>query len=162
MDAHTVYSAQPAPEQIESGLDARLNATVGTKNEDGSIHLAFVLFLWHDDRFWFETSSTTRKARNLERDATASIAIDGGGFMVLAEGHGRVVRGPRAEEINRMIRAKYLTEAAAGTVGEAWATVDDVAVEITPERWRSWSSGPLMQLSADHAGDLPMQDWWAD
>lgn len=160
MDAHTIYSAKPAPDEIRSGLDARLTATVGTHNEDGSIHLAFVLFLWHDDRFWFETSSTTRKARNLGRDATASIAIDGPGFMVLAEGHGRLVQGARAEEVNDRLRRKYLTEAAAGPVGSAWASVDDVAVEITPVRWRSWSNSKLMELSAAHAGELPMQDWW--
>jgi hypothetical protein len=134
MDARTVYLATPAPEAVADGLASRLNATVGTLNEDGSIHLAFVLFLWHEERFWFETSSMTRKVRNIERDATTSIAIDGPGFMVLAEGSGRVVRGRQAEEVNGMLRAKYLTPGAAERVGAAWATVDDVAVEVTP--WR--------------------------
>ena len=40
----------------------RLAATVETLNEDGSIHLAYVLFLHEDDRLYFETSSVTRKA----------------------------------------------------------------------------------------------------
>ena len=159
-DARTVYLATPAPEEIADGLASRINATVGTLNEDGSIHLAFVLFLWHEERFWFETSSTTRKVRNIERDPTASIAIDGPGFMVLAEGTGRIVRGEQAATVNGMIRAKYLTPDAAESVGAAWSTVDDVAVEVTPQTWRSWSNAALMELSSRHADGLPRSEWW--
>jgi hypothetical protein len=38
--------------------------------------------------------------------------------------------------------------------------VDDVAIEITPTKWRSWSNEVLRELSADSAGDLAPGDWW--
>jgi hypothetical protein len=65
-DAERVYRARPTSEEIEEVLGQRLVATVGTLNEDGSIHLAFVIFLHEGGRMYFETSSVTRKARNAE------------------------------------------------------------------------------------------------
>jgi Pyridoxamine 5'-phosphate oxidase len=160
MDASDIYKAKAAPEAIRQHLERPITAVVGTLNADGSIHLAFVLFLWMDGRLYFETASTTRKARNVAARGTASFAIDGKGFMAMAEGHGRIIDGDEAHEINRALRRKYLTEAAVTTVGEAWGTVDDIAVEITPETWRSWSNEPLTQLGVEAAGDLPRSEWW--
>jgi len=160
MDASDIYQAKAAPETIRRHLEKPITAVVGTLNADGSIHLAFVLFLWRDERFYFETASSTRKARNIAARGTASFAIEGKGFMAMAEGHGRVIEGDEAHELNRTLRRKYLTEAAASTVGEAWGTVDDIAVEITPETWRSWSNEPFTQLGIDAAPDLPRNEWW--
>ena len=160
MDASDVYSAQPAPETIEQHLARPINATVGTLNPDGSIHLAFVLFLWENGRFYFETASRTRKARNIAVRPTASFAFEGKGFMAMAEGVGRLIDGDDAHAINRRLRQKYLTEGAVDTVGAAWGTVDDVAIEITPSRWRSWSNKILRELSAEAAGELPPDEWW--
>jgi nitroimidazol reductase NimA-like FMN-containing flavoprotein (pyridoxamine 5'-phosphate oxidase superfamily) len=160
MDASEIYLAKAAPETIHRFLERPITAVIGTLNADESIHLAFVLFLWRDEKLYFETSSTTRKARNIARRPTVSFAIEGKGFMAMAEGHGRIIDGEDAHDINRTLRRKYLTEAAATTVGEAWGTVDDIAVEITPETWRSWSNRPLTQLGVEAAGDLPPNEWW--
>jgi nitroimidazol reductase NimA-like FMN-containing flavoprotein (pyridoxamine 5'-phosphate oxidase superfamily) len=160
MDAAEVYLAKPAPDEIEAQLLRPINAVVGTLNPEGTIHLAFVIFLWHQGRFYFETASMTKKVRNIRNDPTASFAIDPPGFMAMAEGVARIIEGEEAHRLNRMLRAKNLTEEAAGTVGEAWGEFDDVSVEITPLKWRSWSSGKLVEASKEAAGDLPADQWF--
>jgi nitroimidazol reductase NimA-like FMN-containing flavoprotein (pyridoxamine 5'-phosphate oxidase superfamily) len=160
LDAAEVYLAKPPPEAIAEQMERPINAVVGTLNPDGSIHLAFVIFLWHHDRFYFETASMTKKVRNIRSNPTASFAIDPPGFMAMAEGTARVVEGDEAQRINRMIREKNLTEQAVDTVGEAWGEFDDVAVEITPHRWRSWSSEKLVAASKGAAPELPPDQWF--
>ena len=56
--------------------------------------------------------------------------------MAMAEGHARIIDGAEVHAINERLRSKYLTPAAAGTVGVSWGAVDDVAVEM-PQKWRS-------------------------
>ncbi len=162
MDAADVYLAKPPPDAIDAQLALPINATVGTLNPDGSIHLAFVLFLWEKGRFYFETASMTRKAKNVAARPTASFAIEGKGFMAMAEGVGRIVEADEAAALNHRLREKYLTAEAVDTVGAAWGTVDDVAVEITPTRWRSWSNEGLRELSMAAAEDLPPEQWWVE
>lgn len=162
MDARDVYLVQPAPEEIEQHLERPITATVGTINDDGSIHLAFVLFLWEEGKLYFETASMTKKARNVASRETASFAIEGRGFMAMAEGRARLVDGVEADAINGRLRRKYLTAAAADTVGAAWGTVDDVAVEITPTKWRSWSNEALSRLGREAAGTLSPNEWWVE
>jgi len=161
MDASDVYLSAPAPEAIEQHLQRPLKCTVGTLNPDGSIHLAFVLFLWENGKLYFETASMTKKARNVAARPTISFAFESGtGFMAMAEGIGRIIKGEEALAINHRLRQMHLTDAAVDTVGAAWGTVDDVAVEITPTRWRSWSNDVLHELSGEAAGDLPPSEWW--
>ena len=73
MDAADIYLAKPAPEAIEAQLFRPIRATIGTLNPDGSIHLAFVIFLWEDGKLYFETASMTKKARNVAARSTASM-----------------------------------------------------------------------------------------
>ena len=160
MDAADVYLAKPAPQTVMEQLLKPINAVVGTLNPDGSIHLAFVLFLWENDRFYFETASMTKKARNIAQRPKASFAIDPPGFMAMAEGTARLITGGEAAEINGRLRAKYLTNEAVDLVGGAWGTIDDVSVEIAPHKWRSWSSQPLIEMSQQAVGDLPPDKWW--
>lgn len=159
VDAADVYLARPSDDDIERQLKRNINAVVGTLNPDGTIHLAFVLFLWQDGKFYFETSSMTKKARNVAASPTASFAIDPPGFMAMAEGVARIIDGDEAHRINRTLREKYLVEAARG-VGDAWESIDDIAIEITPHKWRSWSSEALVALSAEGADGLSPDEWW--
>jgi PPOX class probable F420-dependent enzyme len=162
MDAREIYQAQAAPDDIQAFLDTRANAVLGTINESGSVHLAFMIFLYEDEKMYFETSSTTVKARNIAARPTASFAIDGPNFMAMAEGTARIIHGEQAHAINARLRAKYLTAEAAATVGVAWGTVDDIAIEITPARWRSWSNAKFGQLSMEAAEGLPSSNWWRE
>ena len=92
-------------------LSRRVAAAVGTLNPDGTVHLAYVLFLHHDGRLYFETSSITRKSRNAEAAGTASMLVQGRtstgrSLMVAAEDSARVIRGAEAQELNHRLRAK--------------------------------------------------------
>ncbi len=142
--AEEIYRAGATMVEIEDVLSKRLTATIGTLNEDGSIHLAFVIFLYEDGRFFCETSSVTRKARNVRVRSTASFLVQGeasSGRTIMAENEGtaRLIEGEEARSVNRRLRAKYITDAALDRVDQAWNEFDDVAIEITPgPRWRSW------------------------
>ena len=103
-----------------------------------------MLFLHHDGRLYFETASVTRKARNAARGGWASMLVQGRAstgrnLMVSAEGTARVLDGPEAQDLNHRLRAKYIKPEALDGVDRAWGRLDDVAVEITPRRWRSWT-----------------------
>jgi PPOX class probable F420-dependent enzyme len=165
-DAEQVYRAHPTSDEVAEVLARRLVATVGTLNEDGSIHLAFVLFLHHDGRLYFETSSVTRKARNAARRGWASMLVQGGAstgrsLMVSAEGTARVLDGAQAQALNHGLWAKYIRPEALDGVDRAWGRLDDVAVEITPKRWRSWTGSVLHdETRKELAG--PYEDAWLD
>ena len=51
-------------------------ATLGTFNEDGSIHLTTVWYLFDNGRFYFVTGSSARKARNCKARPLASVVVD--------------------------------------------------------------------------------------
>ena len=163
-DAGQVYRAHPTSGEIAEVLAKRLVATVGTCNRDGSIHLAYVLFLHQDGLLYFETSSVTRKVHNAERRGWASMIVQGPAstgrsLMVTAEGTARVLRGAQAEQLNRRLRAKYIRPTALEGIDRAWGRLDDVAVEITPRRWRSWTGSVLHdETRKELAG--PYEDAW--
>lgn len=159
--AEHAYRANAAQQDIERHLERRLKCTIGTLNPDGSIHLAFVIFLWENGKLYFETSSLTKKARNVTANPTASFAFESGdGFMAMAEGTARIIEGPEAHSINARLREKYLTDEAVDSVGAAWGEIDDVAIEITPVRWRSWDSSNFHRMSGDAADGLSRERWW--
>ena len=163
-DAERVYRAHPTEEEIAEVLGQRLTATVGTLNADGSVHLAYVIFLHEAGRLYLETSSVTRKARNARRSGAASLLVQGRassgrGLMVAAEGVARVVEGPEAQEVNRRLRAKYLKPEVLDAIDRVWGPLDDVAVEITPDRWRSWTGSAFHEATAAEL-DVPYADAW--
>lgn len=165
MDSRRVYRAQATRDEIDDVLGQRLTAAVGTLNEDGSIHLAYVIFLYEDGRLLFETSSITRKARNVLERGTASAIVQGTaattgrGLMVAVEGRGRVLTGAEAQAANHRIRAKYVTAEALPDLHRAWDEMDDVAIEIVPVRWRSWTGDTLADATARATG-LDYESIW--
>jgi PPOX class probable F420-dependent enzyme len=147
-DAAAVYRAHPTQDEIDEVLAQREIATVGTFNEDGSIHLAYVIYLYEDGRLFFETSSVTRKARNAAARPRASFIVSGRAstgrsLMVAAEGTARVIDGPEAQAINHRLRERYIVPDALDAIDRAWGRFDDVTVEISPVRWRSWTNAVL-------------------
>ena len=132
-------------------------AALGTLNEDGSIHLTYLLFLHEDGRFVLETASSTRKARNVAARPTASLLIQGTAstgrsLMVECEGTARIIPVPEAHAINHRLRAKYLVEDAIDAVDRAWGQFDDVTIEVTPQRWRSWTGSELAKATEELTG----------
>jgi hypothetical protein len=163
-DPQDVYKAHPTRDEIAEVLDQRLTATVGTLNEDGSIHLAYVIFLHVERRLYFETASSTRKARNADHRGSTSMLVQGHAssgrsLMVAAEGQARVIRGPSAHEINHQLRAKYLKPDVLASIDRVWGSFDDVAIEITPHRWRSWTATPFHDAT-QAALDIPYESAW--
>jgi Pyridoxamine 5'-phosphate oxidase len=166
--AREIYRAGATSEEIEDLLGKRLTATIGTLNEDGSIHLAYVIFLYEGGRFYCETSSVTRKAQNVKARPTASFLVQGeasSGRTIMAENEGtaRLLKGDEARSVNRRLRAKYITEVALDRVDNAWNQFDDVAIEITPgPRWRSWCGETFYAETAEAMGGSTRGIWRPD
>lgn len=125
-------------------LGARLIANLATFDEDESIHLVPMWFLWEDGAVLMPTSGSSRKARNLVRDPRASVMVDDSrGALdvrgITLSGRAEIVRGASAAETNDRIHGKYLTEAGLrlGPVAEALAH-DDVTLRFVAERGSMW------------------------
>ena len=162
-----IYNAHPTDDEIDDVLGQPLAGAVGTINEDGSIHLAYVIFLYESGSIWFETSSITRKARNAAARPTISFlvqgtAASGTGLMVAFEGEARVVDGDDAHAIQHRIRAKYVTAEAMPALDRAWDAMDDVAIEIVPRRRRSWTGSMLASATEAAIGSSYDAAWIPD
>ena len=159
-----VYQDRPTEAEIADVLSQRLVATIGTLNRNGSIHLAYVIFEYHDGRMYFETSSLTRKARNAERSGHASVAVQGQAatgrsLMVSVEGTARVIHGDKAHAINSRLRSKYVRPEVLPDVDRAWARLDDLAIEITPLTQRSWTGSALREETQKELS-VPFGEIW--
>jgi hypothetical protein len=157
MDAARIYRARPTQPEIDDVLGQRLAAAVGTLNEDGSIHLVYVIFLYEGGRLVFETASITRKARNVAARDRASFLVHGTAstgrsLMVSADGRAQVLTGEAARSVSHRIRSKYVVDDAIADLNRAWDPMDDVAVVITPERWRSWTGDALAAFTTSATG----------
>ena len=165
--AREIYHAHPTQDEIDDVLGQRLIAVLGTLNEDGSIHLTYLLFLFEDGRFYLETSSVTRKARNVAGRGIGSILVQGRAstgrnLMVEAEGAARIIDLPGAQDINHRIRAKYIVADAVDAIDEAWVRFDDVAIEVAPTRWRSWTGDVLATTTEEALGRSYGEIWQPD
>ncbi|MFQ5790112.1 MAG: pyridoxamine 5'-phosphate oxidase family protein [Acidobacteriota bacterium] len=125
-------------------LEARHYATLATHNEDGSIHLMPVWYLFEDGKLFVGTSSSSRKARNVMARPTAALMVDirrlGSEKWVSASGSAGIMKGDPAKAIDSKIRERYLTRTALEDqrVGVAFAAADDATICLTPRTWRSW------------------------
>lgn len=165
--ANEIYRAHPTDEEIADVLAQRLTAAVATHNPNGSIHLAYVLFLSENGKLYWETASSTRKIKNLKADSTTSFLIDGRAatgtsLMVSGSGTARLITGDESEEINRRLRSKYITPEAIDKVNEVWGSFDDVCVEVTVDRWRSWTNQPFGQATMAAFGDDAPETIWRE
>src|SRR5262245_48367561 len=163
-DAEQIYRYHPTDEEIAEVLASQGTAAVGTVNADGSVHLAYVIFLHRDGRTYFETASVTRKARNVRRTGRLSMLVQGTPstgrqLMVSLEGTGRVIDGDEARRINHALRAKYIKPEALDEIDRAWNTFDDVAVELIADRVRSWT-GTIMYAETQQHLSLPYDSVW--
>lgn len=136
-------------EQALATLGERRNAIVGTLNADGTIHMTPVWFLYEEGRLYFETNGSTRKARNVADRNALTMLVQGSGVDVIAMGHGRLVGGEQGQDINRRLRAKYLTEAGQGPLGRFYEVLDDVAVELEPVTVVTWTADKFFESWAE-------------
>jgi len=63
-------------EELESFFEGTTIARLGTKNEDGTIHIAPIFFRYADGQILMATQEPSRKVRNIKRDKNVSVLID--------------------------------------------------------------------------------------
>lgn len=131
-------------------LRGRGTATIGTVGADGLPHLAPVWFLYDEDEGWvgFESSSRTRKVRNVLQTGVGSVFtsgdLPGGGTLtVLGQGSARVLTGAGFRAVAARVRAKYVSPAGLGPVSRYLDGVDDVAVVLEPRKWVTWNTSSM-------------------
>jgi hypothetical protein len=81
--------------------------------------------------------------------------------MVEAEGRARLVALPEAHDVNHRIRAKYVLPDDVADLDEAWGRFDDVSIELTPDRWRSWT-GSVLAATTEAALGRSYEGIWKD
>jgi PPOX class probable F420-dependent enzyme len=125
-------------------LNGRHYGTLATFNDDGSIHLTPVQYLFEQDRF-FVSTATDHKVRNILARPQASLLVDsrrkqGAERWVSASGTAEIIRGERSKQINAKIAERYLTKAGLEdpVVGPALAAAGEASICLTPASWRSW------------------------
>lgn len=132
------------PSGAEEILAGRFIASFGTQNEDGSIHLTAVWYLFDGGCLYVATSSRTRKARNVAARPRASLMVD---IRKPASEQGLVavcavdvVAGESSKEINARIHKRYMSEAALADprAGGTMAAMDDITLRLTPTCWYAW------------------------
>ena len=132
-------------DELRSFLGERRYAVLATHDPDGGIHLTPIWFLFEYDRFYFASSSGSRKVKNAERNVSASVVVDarepGRERWVSASGPLEILREDEAQSINARIRRRYLApEALEGPIEAALAASDDVTLSLAPTAWRSWTA----------------------
>jgi PPOX class probable F420-dependent enzyme len=132
-------------DQLRSFLGERRYAVLASLDPDGGIHLTPIWFLFEDDRFYFASSSGSRKVKNFERSVSASVVVDarvpGRERWVSASGPVEILRDGEAQSINARIRRRYLApQALDGPIEATLAESDDVTLSLAPTAWRSWAA----------------------
>ena len=132
-------------DELRSFLGKRRYAVLATHDPDGGIHLTPIWFMFEDDRFYFASSSGSRKVKNVERRPSASVVVDARGpgreRWVSASGPVEILRDDEAQAINARIRRRYLAPMALdGPIETALAESDDVTLRLAPTAWRSWAA----------------------
>lgn len=144
-------------DSMRAFLDERHYATLATLNEDGSIHLTPVWYLFENECLFIETASSDRKVRNILVRPAASLVVDsrrlGSEQWVSASGTAEIIGGARSKALNEQILQRYLTKAgqADPRVGAVFTVAVDATIELTPHVWRSWN---LKRLDDQFFGGL--------
>jgi Pyridoxamine 5'-phosphate oxidase len=132
------------PSGAEELLMGRFIASLGTKNEDGSIHLTAVWFVFEAGCFFVATSSRSRKGRNVIARPQVSLMVDirkpGSERGVVAMCTVEVIRGETSREMNTRVHRRYMSEAALADprAGGTLAAMDDITLKLTPTGWYAW------------------------
>jgi PPOX class probable F420-dependent enzyme len=143
-------------------LQRRLYAVLVTQNDDGTPHVAPVMFLFGDGRIAVETGAATRKARNVAARRQASVLVaTPEATWVLGAGPATVVSGDEAVRHRDGIRAKYLTPEGRKACGQLLDEMDDVIVLVEPTHWRTWDLAAFMEVLAARGVDpTGAGDWF--
>lgn len=122
---------QGFPQAPGAGGPDRHSSWLTTINPDGTPHVSGLGTDFFEGTFWFSTSRSSRKGRNLARDPHCALALAVAEFDVVVEGAAELVSDAATV-------AAYAARAAAG----GWpARVDESGVAVTAE-YSAQSAGP--------------------
>ena len=143
------------PDAVEGALpwawaEERLAAAdtywVGTTRPDGRPHLMPVWAAWLDGRVWMEGGAATRRARNIEANASVTVGLQLEGFgAVVVEGTAERILLTDADLAARLVEAfaKYAAPPASYVADPAnWHDPDGGIWAVTPRVVFGWSSFP--------------------
>ncbi|HEX6723992.1 MAG TPA: pyridoxamine 5'-phosphate oxidase family protein [Gaiella sp.] len=125
-------------------LDERLVAVLATLEPEGVPHVVPVWFAARSGEIVLATSSRSRKVRNLERDARATLCVHDsrpGAEVCGASLRGRVaiVRGSAAVALVELVHHRYVTPVGTALQEvEEFLAYDDVALILRPEAAWTW------------------------
>ncbi len=138
-------------EKVHEFLQGRYIAALGTENQDGTIHLTAVWYLFEDGDLFVSTNSDTRKARNVEARPRVFMMVDsrkpGSERGASTSGAAEIITSQQSQDLNSRIFSRYLSEVAISDpgVGPVLASMDDVIIRITPESWTWWDTSVLFE-----------------
>jgi PPOX class probable F420-dependent enzyme len=146
-------------------LDAPLVAVLATNEPDGGVHAVPLWFALVDDAVVFATGSSSRKVRNLERDARATLVVHDSrpGFEVCGasiRGRAQVVGGDAARPLIARVHGRYVSEAGlALPEARQFLSGDDVALVMRLEAAATWDerANPAAAALAAVGGGLPLR-----
>ena len=136
-------------EKVLEFLQGRYIAALGTENQDGTIHLTAVWYLFEDGDLFVSTNSASRKARNLAARPRAYMMVDsrkpGSERGASTSGAAEIITGQQSPDLNSRILRRYLSEAAIADsrVGPVITSMDDVTLRITPKSWTWWDTSKM-------------------
>jgi len=146
-------------------LDARLVAVVTTLEPDGSVHAVPMWLSGEQGEIVLATGSGSRKVRNLERDARATLVLHDsrpGCEVCGASLRGRVeiVRGADATALIARVQRRYVSaEGLARPAVRVFLGSDDVALRFHPEHALTWDErqGEAARALRGTGEALPLQ-----
>lgn len=152
-------SAHELTDSMREFLGGHLYATLATLNADGSMHVVPLIYRFDGERILMATSSATRKARNVAARPTVTVTVDDreDPRWVSARGTAELVRGDQAHELNESLYRLWMTEEGLALVGTFLATVEDVTIVVTPQRWSAWDIESTFYRVLAEAG-IPLED----
>lgn len=144
----------PPDDAVVELLGLRLTATLGTLNDDGSLLLTPIWYLYEGGRLYLPTGSRSHKVRNVRARSGVTVMVDQrqptSHRWASASGTAEIVGGEAAMALNARARARYLTDDGEAVYGQHLGVVDDVTIVVMPSRWRSWLGGTPSQMAPQH------------
>lgn len=88
-------------------LSREANIWLATTRPDGRPHLVPIWFVWHDEQFYILTTLDTVKAKNLQANPRASVALESGSQPLIAECTASRLEKPYPDGLAEAFQRKY-------------------------------------------------------
>ena len=129
-------------------LEGRLVGVLATLDPDGGVHAVAIWLAEDEGTIVLATNAGSRKARNLERDPRATLALHDSrpGLEVCGasiRGRATIVRGDEAAPLIELVHRRYVAESGLALPAVAsFLEGDDVAVVLEVESATTWDERP--------------------